>query len=90
MTAEIIIQAFGLAMFVQSVNACFWEGNIFGYAGAWLEHNLPFVGKPIALCTICMTPYYGMLICLIFGWNWMVIPVAMGINTVIARWEPKD
>lgn len=85
-----ILTAFYIAMICQAVNVLFWEGHIFEKPGNWAETHYPNLWKPVAGCVICMTPWWGVLMCLIFDWPFLSVPVAMGINVVTVRWEPKD
>jgi hypothetical protein len=86
----VIGYAFIIAMFINAVNVCFWEGHIFQKAGDYMEANHPTLWKPIAGCIVCMTPWWGAVIVLLMGWPVLSVPVAMGINVLIVRWEPKE
>jgi len=77
-----------LICWIQFVNACFWEGMIFGKIGYWLEVHAHAFWKPLIGCTICMTPWHGLLAWYIFDINPLAILIAAGINTIIAKWEP--
>jgi len=85
---SIIGFAFIISMIINAVNVCFWEGHIFEKIGDKFEDYT--IWKPIAGCIICMSPWWGTALCLLFGWPiWSVI-VAMGMNVLIVRMEPKD
>lgn len=79
-----------ISMIINSINVVFWEGHIFQKIGDYMESQYPTLWKPIGGCIICQTPWWGVLICLLLGWPYLSIIVAMGINVLIVRWEPKD
>lgn len=87
LTYDCIVYAFIIAMIINAINVCFWEGHIFESIGARFEDYK--IWKPIAGCIICMVPWWGSAICLLTGWPLLSIPVAMGINVLIVRWEPE-
>lgn len=80
--------AFIISMIINAINVCFWEGHIFEAIGDKFEDYK--IWKPIAGCIVCMTPWWGTAMCLMFNWPVLSIPVAMGINVLIVRWEPKE
>lgn len=86
----IIEHALIIALCVHAINACFWEGMIFEEAGNWLETNAHWFWKPSVGCPICMVPWSGSILHLLFfnDWDLGVLLVAMGINAVIvATWN---
>lgn len=85
----IVMYGFVLATIINAINVVFWEGHIFQRIGDYMEANYPTLWKPIGGCVICMSPYYGAFCCWLFGWPWLSIIVAMGINVIIVRWEPE-
>jgi hypothetical protein len=84
----IIGYAFILAMIINAINVCFWEGHIFEKIGDRFEDYKWW--KPVVGCIICMVPWWGAAICVPLNWPVLSIPVAMGINTLIVRWSPKE
>jgi hypothetical protein len=87
---EIFVYALFISMIINAINVCFWEGHIFESIGNYMEDRFPTLWKPVAGCIICMTPWHGAYMILLFGWPVLAVPVAMGINVLIVRWEPKD
>ena len=84
-------QAVLLVAWIQFLNACFWEGHIFGKIGYIMETELAdWIYKPTIGCPICMTPWHGLLAWLIFGISPWAILLAAGMNVVIIRWTPDD
>lgn len=82
-----IEQAFIIAMLVQAWSSFFWEGMIFGKVSGWIEYKFPnWIYKPLIGCPICMTVWYGAALAFIFQFNWLAVPVAVGINVVITLW----
>lgn len=75
-----------IALTVYGLSAVFDEGMIFQKVGDYLESKLPhWLYMPLVGCSICMTPWYGALICLFMHWPiWYVIP-AMGLNAMIVH-----
>jgi hypothetical protein len=60
-----ITQAFIIAMIVLFIHACTWRGMIFEGIKKIIKPE-GHLYKPIYGCPICMTPYYGTIIYLIF------------------------
>lgn len=75
-----------IAMMVLFLQACSWEGHIFG----GIRKYIPPVGKwykPLYGCAICMTPWYGSVFYWIFfhiSWqDWITtVAAAAGINVI--------
>ena len=88
--ATIILYGVVIATIINSVNVCFWEGYIFQRVGDYMEVNYPELWKPIAGCIVCMSVWWGAAMCMNFGWPYLSIIVAMGINVIIVKWTPKD
>ena len=86
-----IQSAFIIAMVCQFINATTWPKMIFHFPRNILSIIIPnFVMKTLCDCTICMVPYYYLVLYLIFPsqlpGHWaLVILIAGGINTVISK-----
>lgn len=78
-----------VSMIINAINVCFWETHIFEKIGDYVERKFPRLYKPTIGCIICMTPWWGTLLCYVFGWPYLSIVIAMGINVLIVRWEPE-
>ncbi|RCH55418.1 hypothetical protein DJ568_05865 [Mucilaginibacter hurinus] len=64
-TSKIIEQAFIIALIVLFIHACTWKGMIFDGIKKIVEPK-GHLYKPLYGCPICMTPYYGAVIYLLF------------------------
>ncbi|GAA4320884.1 hypothetical protein GCM10023149_20390 [Mucilaginibacter gynuensis] len=60
-----IQHAFIIALIVLFIHACSWKGMIFDGIKKIIEPK-GMLYKPIYGCPICMTPYYGAIIYLLF------------------------
>jgi len=60
-----IAHAFIIAMIVLFIHACSWHGMIFEGIKRIIKPE-GYLYKPIYGCPICMTPYYGTIIYLLF------------------------
>ena len=60
-----IEHAFIIAMIVLFIHACSWQGLIFEGIKKLIKPE-GHIYKPIYGCPICMTPYYGTIIYLLF------------------------
>lgn len=90
-TIDTMIQdALILMCWIQFVNACFWEGMIFGKVGYWMETKIHWLFMPTVGCPICMAPWHGLMMWYFFGINPRAIIIAAGINVIIARWTPLE
>lgn len=78
-TSKIIEQALIIALIVLFVHACSWQGMIFEGIKKVIKPEGSLY-KPIYGCPICMTPYYGTVIYLLF----FNISIADGLLTVAA------
>lgn len=63
-----------------------WEGHIFSFVRNWIDEKKK-ISKPIYSCPICMTPYYGTALYLIFfnhGFaDWfLTIGAAAGLSVI--------
>lgn len=77
-------------------HACFWPGMVFGFIPELIPELLPKqIRKPLYDCVVCMTPWYGTLICIIFNNQLHVdsllefvltIFIAAGINVLIDKY----
>lgn len=87
MIEQIII----IALTVFAIWQTFQEGHIFHKVAIVLEKKLPeVVHKPVFLCPICMCPYYGLMVCLLLGFDlWLPVP-AMGLVAVIVNFMPDE
>ena len=72
------------------------EGEIFEKLGDWLFVHFPKkLHSPIFECPVCMCPWYGTILywaiwgCSVKEWL-VVIIAAMGLNSVIVNFFPKD
>lgn len=93
------------AFVVQAVWYTLQDGEIFGTLGNWLRRTLPaWALNPVVDCPICMTPWYGFLFLLIYGFRHgklvvslgdvstfpFILIIAMGINVTITKLWPHD
>jgi len=60
-----IEHAFIIAMIVLLIHACSWQGMIFEGVKKLIKPE-GHIYKPIYGCPICMTPYYGTIMYLLF------------------------
>jgi hypothetical protein len=86
MFATVIPHAFIIAMIVLFIHACSWKGMIFEGVKKLIK-PVGHIYKPIYGCPICMTPYYGTIIYLIFFklsvLDWLLtIGAAAGIGVI--------
>lgn len=87
--SEILLYAVFMAMIINAINVVFWEGHIFEKIGNYMESHFPTLWKPLGGCIICMSPWHGLWMILLFGWPILSVIVAMGINVCIVRFEPE-
>lgn len=88
-----LIDAAAICLFVQAVNACFWEGMIFGRIGAKIETSVPdWVYKPTIGCPVCMAFWWGFLAeATLFDMNSILAPfLAMGMCAIIVKLDDND
>lgn len=83
-----IQSAFIVAMACQFISSLFWPNMLLGGLKKKLNFIPQVLYKPIFDCPICMTPYYGGLLMLLFqkdltGNVFLTLLTAAGINTVI-------
>jgi len=81
-----IAHAFIIAMIVLFIHACSWKGMIFEGIKTIIKPE-GHLYKPIYGCPICMTPYYGTIIYLLFFRlnfaDWLLtIGTAAGLSVV--------
>lgn len=60
-----IEHALTIASIVLFLHSCTWGGMIFNGIQNWVKPE-DWMSKPIYNCPICMTPYYGTLIYVLF------------------------
>lgn len=82
-----------ISLVVLFIHATTWEGMINEWVSRVLWHAPPWIKKPLFDCPICMAPWWGSLILLLFGVftdNWLhpfiwviTLFAAGGINTVL-------
>lgn len=67
------------------------EGHIFHKVAIVLEKKLPEkLHKPFFDCVICMCIWYGLVICLLLGFDlWLPVP-AMGLVAVLVNLMPDE
>ncbi|RVT98318.1 hypothetical protein EOD41_16095 [Mucilaginibacter limnophilus] len=75
-----------IAMIVLFIHACSWRGMIFDGIKKIIEPK-GHLYKPIYGCPICMTPYYGTIIYLLFfkvsfADGLLTVAAASGLNVV--------
>lgn len=97
---QLIVIAIIVAFVVLFLHATAWEGMIFGTIAEKAFDWPEWIRKPLFECPICMAPWWGSLILVIFGlatgvwfswWQWAVILfVAGGINTLIVLIKSND
>lgn len=79
------------SLFVFGYCCTFWEGQIFGKIGNWLDERLPeWIAKPLYQCFICACMWWGTLLyCVIWPVSvkeWFVVVVsAMGLNAALSK-----
>ncbi len=85
-----------IALMVQSVWFTMQDGEIFSLAGEWLAKVLPGrLHNPAFACPVCMTPWYGLGLLVIWFfivgtgpeprfWPFVLL-AAMGLNVVISK-----
>jgi hypothetical protein len=90
-----------ISLIVQSIWYSMQEGEIFGGLGEWLRRHLPGrLHSPVFDCPVCMTPWYGLGLLVIWFfivgagpevklWPFVLI-AAMGVNVVISKLERHD
>jgi len=86
MPQTVISHAFIIAMIVLFIHACSWKGMIFEGIKKLIKPE-GHLYKPIYGCPICMTPYYGTIVYLIFFrlsvMDWLLtIGTAAGISVL--------
>lgn len=61
-----IATAFILSFVILFIHACFWPGMILGFISESMEWMPGYIRKPVYECVICMTPWWSILISIIF------------------------
>ncbi len=75
-----------ISLITFAIYATMQEGMIFEKLGNFFERVLgDFWSKPVNSCPVCMAFWYGLVICLIFGWALWLPVAAMGLNYVLIR-----
>jgi len=85
--------AFVIAFGVMFIWCTMLPGMIFGFVRDWFASLKEFWKKPLFLCVICQTPYYGSLLYwIIFHVSWqdwlLTVFTAAGINVVFVKLFP--
>jgi hypothetical protein len=63
--ASMIENSLIIALIILFLHATTWDGHIFQKVRKWISEDFN-ISKPIYNCPICMTPWWGTLIYLIF------------------------
>lgn len=65
-----------------------WPDMIFEKQANWIESKIGvWLAKPLFSCYICATIWYGVIICLIVGWNPLLAIPAMGLSAVFSMMQ---
>lgn len=60
-----MINAVVISLIVLFIHATTWDGHIFSFVRNWIDEKKK-VSKPVYNCPICMCPWYGTLLYVIF------------------------
>lgn len=90
-----VINGLWIALVVLLIWQTFREGHIFEFWSRWLSDLPEKLQKPLHSCPICMTPWYGSILWVLFADNnfilyAMSILCAAGINVIIAHHFLKE
>lgn len=85
-----LFDALIISLLVLSIWYTMQEGEIFGKLGHWFwAHTHKKLHPPLYECNVCMTPWYGSVIYLLWHgvtWEWPIVVItAMGLNILYNR-----
>lgn len=86
MIEQILIIAFTVFAIWQVLQ----EGHILHKLGIVLEKLPEWLHKPVFTCPICMTFWYGILICWVLGFQFWLVAPAMGLLSIIIQFMPDE
>ena len=92
-----IEKLFIISFIVFGIFATMQDGMIFEKIGVWVEDTVgEYWGKPIALCPVCMFPWYGSIVYWVYPWQhvwyeWVALMIAgIGLNYIFIRLFSED
>ena len=91
---DMLMISFIIALMIQFIHACSWEGMLLGWLNGSLWNLTPYLRKPLFDCPICMSPWWGSLFIVLLwaagciglpGFGQWILTLLMvgGINTLI-------